>query len=356
MDPEPRPPALPSWAGSLRGWYAGAKAERLLRRGEPKRALAVIERHGLSDPALRVRALLGAGRPGAARRELKAAANDLGSQLGREVEAAEAAALDALLASGSEPLVPRRLLGRMPRYLPGQFEARGVRLAFPDGPSADSAYREIFERRAYEIPPAPAPRIIDGGANIGLAALYFFWEYPGARITCFEAAPEICRYLRRNLESAGASGTEVVEAALWETDGRIQFTADGSDAGRVAATGEPVPGRGRDRPTTVAAVRLSPYLSEPVDLLKLDIEGAELAVLRECQDALDQVSRVFVEYHSFENQPQVLDEILAILRRAGFRLAVTVTDQLSPRPFVQPGSNLGMDMRLNLYGSRTGTP
>jgi FkbM family methyltransferase len=230
----------------------------------------------------------------------------------------------------------------MPRHVAGAFEVEGVKVVFPDGPSAGSAYQEIFVKRMYEIPAVESPRMIDGGANIGLAGVFFKRRYPKARVTCFEADPAVAGYLKRNLESAGAGDFEVVEAALWGEETVLRFAAEGSDAGRVGAEGG----------MEVPAVRLSPYLNEPVDLLKLDIEGAELEVLRECRESLGQVKHLFVEYHSFEGQPQRLDELLGILKAAGFRVTITVSDTLTWRPFLEKGASLGMDMRLNVFGVR----
>ncbi len=314
-----------------------------LRAGRGKKALELLE--GLRDPECEVRALLMAGRAGAARKASKAAVAELEAKLGALVTGAEEKWIETWRAQPVPP-VPPHLLGRLPRHVAGFFEVEGVRVAFPDGPSAGSAHQEIFVKRMYDIPRTESPRVIDGGANIGLAAMFFKLRHPGARVTCFEADPQVAGYLRRNLAAAGASGFEVVEAALWDEETVLRFKAEGSDAGRV--------GEGRDGGIEVRAVRLSPYLEEPVDLLKLDIEGAELRVLRECRGSLGQVRRIFVEYHSFEGQPQTLDELLAILRATGFRLTITVSDRLTWRPFVERGSSLGMDMRLNVFGVRLG--
>ncbi len=286
-----------------------------------------------------MRALAAVGKPGAARREMQSALAGMEARLARILEPAEAA---LLAAAGEEQALPVHLLKRLPRHQPGVFEVEGTRVRFPDGPSAASAWQEIFVKRMYEIPAAEAPRIIDGGANIGLAALFFKKRHPRARVTCFEADPKVAGFLRANLEAAGAGDVEVVEAALWGEDGALSFAAEGSDAGRADAGGN----------LEVKAARLSPYLDEPVDLLKLDIEGAEGPVLRECRESLGQVRRIFVEYHSFEGQPQDLDELLGILKVAGFRVSVTVSDTLTWRPFVEKGSSLGMDMRLNVFGFR----
>ncbi|MBK9174775.1 MAG: FkbM family methyltransferase, partial [Flavobacteriales bacterium] len=72
---------------------------------------------------------------------------------------------------------------------------------------------------------------------------------------------------------------------------------------------------------SVPSVKLRDVLisNGTVDLLKVDIEGAETEVLLDCGDALGGVQRLYVEYHSFRNRPQRLHELLALLAAQGFR-------------------------------------
>lgn len=106
------------------------------------------------------------------------------------------------------------------------------------------------------------------------------------------------------------------------------------------------------RTIRVSAVPLRELLGdEPVDLLKMDIEGAECDVLAGQDAALAQVKRVFVEYHSYVKNPQRLDELLALFRRSGFRVQIH-PELISPRPFVARPDDDGMDHRLNIYAWR----
>ncbi len=136
----------------------------------------------------------------------------------------------------------------------------------------------------------------------------------------------------------------LVPAALWSSAGQLPFLSEGADAGRLAHVQE-------QETTSVACVRLRDYLNEPVDLLKLDIEGAETEVLRDCHDALACVSRVFVEYHSFVGQPQTLPSLLGILTDAGFRLHLQPS-LVSPQPFMERIIQVGMDHQLNIFAWR----
>jgi hypothetical protein len=68
----------------------------------------------------------------------------------------------------------------------------------------------------------------------------------------------------------------------------------------------------------VPAVRLRDWLREPIDLLKLDIEGAELAVLQDCRDRLHQVRNLTVEVHEFEPARRQTGAMFQLLADAGF--------------------------------------
>src|SRR5258707_8425113 len=61
-------------------------------------------------------------------------------------------------------------------------------------------YSEIFARQSYEfVSTRMNPVILDCGANIGMATLYFKWLYPQAQITSFEPDPVTFQVLKRNI-------------------------------------------------------------------------------------------------------------------------------------------------------------
>ena len=90
---------------------------------------------------------------------------------------------------------------------------------------------------------------------------------------------------------------------------------------------------------------------EIVDLLKIDIEGAEYEVLKDCEDTLDNVENIFIEYHSWNNSPQKLSEILAILEKNNFRYYISSICGRS-HPFINTGLDQNMDLQLNIFGVR----
>jgi FkbM family methyltransferase len=235
-------------------------------------------------------------------------------------------------------------LRQLERFQAATTSLPGCRFALADGPAFVSQWRAIFLEEHYAfVSESPQPRILDCGANIGLASLYWTRTVPRARITAFEPDPVLAALLRANLEACQASTVDVVEAAVWRTDGEVDFATGSPDAGRIR------PDKGG---TKVRSVRLLRYLTEPIDLLKLDIEGAETDVLRDCVDQLSAIARIFVEFHSFEGQAQHLDELLAILTAAGFRVHVT-SEFTRAQPFIDRRTHLGMDLQLNIYAYRS---
>lgn len=202
----------------------------------------------------------------------------------------------------------------------------------------------IFDREVYWFPSGrDDPRIIDGGANIGLATIYWKMVYPRARIVAFEPDPNVFAVLEANCAEHGVTDVELVCAALWTADGDIGFSAEGADAGRLDVTSSS---------TSVPTRRLAHLLDTPTDLLKLDIEGAETDVILDCTAQLEAVERIFCEFHSFADRDQRLDELLAALKQAGFRYHLE-PEMVARRPFAYRPTHLAMDNQVNIYAFRT---
>jgi FkbM family methyltransferase len=235
-----------------------------------------------------------------------------------------------------------------PRYTPQASDVLGSHFDMVDGASFCACYDEIFGRRIYAFEPeTTSPFIIDGGANIGISVAYFKKTYPDSRIVAFEPDPDIFRILQSNVRSAGFEGVELINKALWHAETELAFWNEGADAGRISRPRDDT----QPRKSRVPAVRLRPYLTERVDFLKLDIEGAEVEVLLDCADLLPQVRHLFVEYHSFAGEEQRLDLVLRLLKASAFRVYIQ-TAICPPQPFVATPEYQGMDLQLNIFAKR----
>lgn len=242
-----------------------------------------------------------------------------------------------------------RRLRALRRFSPGQTTLLGKPLRFSDAASYLSAHRTIFSEGIYAFQPAHSnPVILDGGANIGLAVIYWKQCFPDAEITAFEPDPKIFELLRWNCEIRNLDKVTLINEALWDESTTLEFWSQGADGGHLVDDA----GDCGTEIMPVQATRLRDFLHRHVDLLKLDIEGAETDVLLDCADAIKNVDNLFVEYHSFIGQNQRLDEMLGVLKQAEFRYHLQ--PELSARqPFMtRPNSN-GKDNRINIYGFRS---
>ena len=184
-------------------------------------------------------------------------------------------------------------------YKTPRFQVVSTRLLGKDLLIADSAstvfmYKEIFENEIYKFKTKHAsPSILDCGANIGMSLIYFKKLFPQAKITAFEPDKKIYDICVKNVKAFGLSDVTVLNLALWKEKTTIQFYSEGADGGRLARSED------TSNLVEVKTCLLSDFLKQPVDLLKIDIEGAEYEVLEESKPYLHNVERIFVEYHSF---------------------------------------------------------
>jgi FkbM family methyltransferase len=181
----------------------------------------------------------------------------------------------------------------------GEFSIRiNGRKFFLRGRSVDfTVLNSIFGKGEYDIEPGFVPEvIIDAGANTGASALYFKMRFPGARIIAVE--PEISNFglLCRNLE--GCPGVTCINAALWIRDGWLSLRNPSAD--HYAYQFDDISGTDG----TVRCMTMSTLMAdagvETVDILKMDIEGAEYQILSSGNyEWLPRVRILIAELHEY---------------------------------------------------------
>lgn len=240
-----------------------------------------------------------------------------------------------------------RQIKQVPRFT--LFKSKlvnNINLTGIDSSSFLFIYDEIFKTNIYYFKANTAtPYILDCGANIGLGTIYFKQLYPKAQIIAFEPDPKIYDVLHQNVLAAGLKNVQLVKAALWKEDTVLSFSQEGADGGGLADNGDTV--------IKVQAEKLSKYIDKQVDFLKIDIEGAEVEVIKEIADKLHLVQNIFIEYHSYADKPQELEIILDTLRRTGFRYYVYNVSKLTTNPYLKINTSAGMDMQINICAIRT---
>lgn len=211
----------------------------------------------------------------------------------------------------------RRRMFANPPHTSGVERCLGYTVHINDGPNFYVLYKDIFIHRIYHFEAQrPDPLILDCGSNIGMSILYFKHTYPQSHVIGFEPDPDIFRQLQENVARNGLQIVTLVNAGLSAQPGPVTFAPDGSAGGHVE--------RNAQAGITVQMERLSDYLNEPVDFLKLNIEGQELPVLQEAAASgrLTNVRELVLEYHGWPESGQRLGPILDLLDRQGFHYLI----------------------------------
>ncbi len=217
------------------------------------------------------------------------------------------------------PLASRlRLLLALLRTCFGGKDLLGWKIQYVGRENLRLLFSEIFARQSYYFESQRRdPTVLDCGANIGMATLFFKWLYPEARIMAFEPDPATFKLLEQNVSANHLSSVAVYNVALAAVEREIPFHVPEPGSLMMSA----VSSRGGGQSIPVQAKPLSGFITADVDLLKLDIEGMEGPVLEElaASGKLSRIREAIIEvHHNLSERPGNLSSILRILESAGF--------------------------------------
>jgi len=154
-------------------------------------------------------------------------------------------------------------------------------------------FEEIFIDEIYKLPQtSKAKYIIDAGANIGLAALYFQRCFPGAQIISIEPVTDNFNLLKLN--TCGYNNIICYQNGLWDKKSNLKITntTEGDWAFMVEET---------DEEGDICAISINDILkaspTERIDVLKMDIEGSEKEVFESSTEWIEKTTRIIVEVH-----------------------------------------------------------
>lgn len=195
---------------------------------------------------------------------------------------------------------------------------------------------EIFNKEIYNVDLVQkngdkndVPIIFDLGAHIGLSILYFKIKYPNSKIVAFEPNSNIFPILQENMEYNHLTNVELHNIAVGSKNEIRTFYIDnsGNDAFSTGSFNKDA-WNGEQTSTTinVKCEQLSKYVNEEIDILKMDIEGAETEVFKELveSDRLKYIKNILIEYHPINDGNS--KNIIKLLNENGFE-TVTKADE-----------------------------
>jgi len=181
---------------------------------------------------------------------------------------------------------------------------------------ANNVFQKQYDACLGEFRPKT---IIDAGCFIGELASHWATKWPEARIVSLEPNSENYRIAEANLSAYG-DRVKLVKKGLWTSEENLKVVG-ALNASSVVSAGEgPFDAQGVSVPSLMKAFNF-----DSIDLLKLDIEGAEFAVLGESSDAwLPKVRCIIIEFHDPNKEPGVWRKLESLGFRANrYRSVVT---------------------------------
>ncbi|MBH0200290.1 MAG: FkbM family methyltransferase [Nitrospira sp.] len=170
-------------------------------------------------------------------------------------------------------------------------------LVLRGGTSDRPTFQKVFFEHEYDVDLGFQPRlIVDGGANVGYASVYFAHRFPEALVLAVEPDPGNFRLLTSNTEAY--QNIRRFNYALWPRQAflKIENPSGNQDSFRVAEVTEKAV-------HTIPAISIPDLLkqtgAESIDLLKLDIEGAEKELFEDEAAAgwISRIGALIVELH-----------------------------------------------------------
>jgi len=177
--------------------------------------------------------------------------------------------------------------------------------------------RTFVELLTAAVPPGGV--VLEGGPHLGFISVHAARAAgPSGRVIVFEPNASVHAVLRTNLQANGvADRVSILPFALGDRAGKARFYVSGDTSGLFDS--------GNAAAVEVDVVRADEAVEGPVDVVKLDVEGSELAALRGMEGLLrgNHAPRaLFVECHPelLERAGTSRDELLDWLRAAGYEV------------------------------------
>lgn len=189
-------------------------------------------------------------------------------------------------------------------------------------------FSEIFKEKGHTVLSSFSGKnckiIVDIGANEGFYVMKVKETNPDVEVFAVEANPLMFKHLRDNIKENKIKKVHLFNKALCSKNGKVKFEIV-PEVGAIGALDFRLQPRPWVRDEQIKTVWVNAmtlkklckdYFIDKIDILKLDVEGAEYKILKNSKSLLNKIEKIVVEYHS----PEIRKNILCFLKKSGFKL------------------------------------
>jgi len=168
----------------------------------------------------------------------------------------------------------------------------------------------IIQGNTYPIVSNLNPKIIiDIGANIGAASLFFAINYPKSKIYSFEPTKINFSLLQKNV--GNFPNVTIIQKGIYDENKKQKIYINSNNPGTNSIYEK---WRKFDNYEYANFIKLKDYLNENniknIDILKIDTEGCEVSILQSIKSLINQITVIYLEHHS-EQQGLMIKNLLS---------------------------------------------
>ncbi len=174
-----------------------------------------------------------------------------------------------------------------------------------------SIFNEIFWKKTYSIPSNYLKNphtIIDLGAHVGFTSVFYSLQYPDSKVYSVEASKKNFNILKENVKTF--ENITAINKVIYPSDGQILFDDSG------VSYNTKISSKGDLMESISMNTLMNTYNIEKIDLIKIDIEGAEKELLKSNNSWLEITDNIIIELHL----PYDIDELKSDLGNFDFKI------------------------------------
>lgn len=172
--------------------------------------------------------------------------------------------------------------------------------------------------------------VIDVGAHVGMYTKHFYKLVgKSGKVIAFELNPKTFGKLKGKFKDQ--SNTTLINAAVSDMSGLENYYSD-CVSQCTNTIGRDVNGKKNAPLGKIKSVRLDEFIKEEITFIKIDVEGAEIKVLRGLEKAINNINYLLIECHFVEDWPEIKEILLSYdLKCTNLKTGAVITAETEER-------------------------